>query len=227
MGGPELRVHTALYLSCRATQAMELQSYLKFLSSKRVEDLPKKLQSKKLAAFSSYAPCATQGHILYAGGDNRSCSMTVQALILWLCGREQQIEGVPLEEQMQFAKLDAASVLKASESEARLLVFHMPDHKFAILASLGEACLLQSNKDNFTPPGTRTFTLQDWLGGKVRQIPMFGVDTLNSFFSDLKLCLVNPGECERVLAKHFDHSWKLRGAGNFWFIDLPVIVPEK
>ena len=191
------------------------QRHLTFLCSKTADDIPTCIRGETLSGYSSPTSIAsTDGTVvIQAGRDPNSCTSTVAALMLWLCGKLQTLSQVPEDARQHF------SLLASLESSDQLLVFHTPFHKFAFLCLDSEACLLHSNQDTFTCAEAVSFSLWDYL----KHPRHFSPTELRATFEQLNLALTDPDACRGVYQDLFDVPWKRGNPSDYWFATLPLL----
>ena len=138
--------------------------------------------------------------------------------MFWLCGKEQHLTEVPHDARKGFSNLAPPM----PSTTPCLLLFHTPNHKFAILcvgnSTTFEACLLQSNQDSYTSEGT-TFTLQDYLAHDPTRMKY---QELTDFIGDMQLAVSDRESCPAVFQKHFGIPFKTGHPDDFWFTQMQV-----
>lgn len=203
-------------LACLVQMAAHtLAEYIAFLATRTVNDIPARIQGETLPGYCFRSSIAsTDGTIvIYAGLDPNSCTSTVAALMLWLCGREWHVSDIPLDERRDFTHLAAA----LADVTRHLLVFYTPHHRFAILCADSKACVLHSNQDSFTE-GARTFSLWEHF----EHITYMDLAELHAFLAQLQTAPTTPGVLGCLLGKHFEH-FKQGHPRDYWFAMLPLL----
>lgn len=76
-----------------------MEAYIEYLRSKDVSSVPARIKGKALqnyeGVYNSVYVDAESGRVVYAGLAPTSCTSTVAALMLWLCGAEQTLSEEP------------------------------------------------------------------------------------------------------------------------------------
>ena len=198
-----------------------MDQYLSYLLEKDPSKIPHHIRGQamyKVCYGLTYIPspdcCGS-----FAGLDVHSCTATVAALILWLCGVEQTLSQVPSDARRPFAEL-ANTKLYVSPY---LIVFHLPHHKCALLCVGSRACLLHSNQDVFHGSSC-TFTLAEHLlsrnAGTTKHMNRYG---LGCFLSDMALLVQSPDTCQSVCQRHFGIPFRSGHPSQYWFTEMPVL----
>lgn len=188
-----------------------LLEYLAFLRSKTIDDIPRRIRGKTMPGYDSPTSIAsTDGTIvIHTGQDPNSCTSTVAALMLWLCG----VSDIP-----QAARQPFSSLPNLCELDDQLLVFSTPFHKFVYLCVDSQACLLHSNQDAFTLADGVAFSLWDYLENPQLLNPA----QLRACFDRLNVALADTDTCREVYKELFGTPWNRGDPSEYWFATLPV-----
>ena len=163
-----------------------MESWLRLIAEKAasIENIPLRIRGKVIrgADDSPRVLSARANSLVYVGQDPHSCTSTVAAIAWWV---SQKSGGTAHPQPLSLTELSHAHprvnlstlntdvavasflnpIASSTSDTMHLLVFHTPNHKFAVLCSggalEGRGVLLHSNQDD-TRGGSR-FTLADWL----------------------------------------------------------------
>ena len=198
-----------------------MDAYIEFLRNKDVSSLPARFIGKVLqnyeGVYNSVYVDAESGRVVYAGLAPTSCTSTVAALMLWLCGAEQTLSEEPRQGRRPFEDLADLSL----PSDNTLFVFHTPHHKFAILCVGSEACLLHSNQDTFTAGG-QAFTLAEYLADD-RNITKMSMAQLRHFLGDLIRVVRESQESAAIFYRYFNIRFNAGSKDDYWFTEKRVL----